>query len=189
MITYLQEQPAPVQMNPFLAAPGMRPGMPPAQMSAQTAGMGNTATPAKPQENYIVWVYNYHHTSVKSTGNWKMYVFFNQRGQVVCLVVKAEDPNVQTGVHTAGGVNIGTSLLDIVNKRKYDWPEPFTTVGSFYYCEYPSQNVTYGLDQRTRQVVSMSIGLPLVVTESVTNGATNAPLQPGAVTPGPRYPR
>jgi len=138
--------PGPVNMAPM-------PGRPSITTGSSMPALSSSASSARPPENYMVWLYPYH--------DWNMYVFFNQRGLVVGVIVAAANPNVQARITTEGHVHIGTQLMDIVGN--YDWPDPFTTVGPDYYCNYPEYNVTYGLEQRSHQVVSIAVGLPFVV--------------------------
>ncbi len=134
---------------------GPMPGRPRMIPGAPTPTTPDTTT--KPPENYMVWLYEKHDAQFRW---WNTYVFFNERGVVVGVVVIAESPNVTTPVQTESHVKIGTPLMDIVGN--YDWPDPFTTVGSDYYCNYPANNVTYGLDQRSHRVISIAVGLPFV---------------------------
>ena len=151
----LMQAPAPTESfavpGPLNVAP--TPGRPSIMTGSSMPAAPASASSILPQENLLVWLYPNH--------GWNMYVFLNQRGRVVGVVVAAANANVQTHVETEGHVHIGTQLMEIVGN--YDWPDPFTTVGTDYYCNYPECNVTYGLEQRSHQVISIAVGLPLVV--------------------------
>ena len=159
-------------------APGaLRPGAP-----SMTAGAGvlGQLLPTRLREDYIVWMYEGNGHTPNSNAGFSTYVFFNKRGVVVGVVVNATKANAVADIATASGMTFGTSQLDIV--KKYDWPDPFVVVGPDFYFSYPSYNVTFGLDQSTRKVVSIAIGLPFVVTASseqkAATGAANATKNP-----------
>jgi len=183
VLSYLDPQP---DTTP-VAIPGMSPGgmaVPgaPSMMPGSSMAPG-MALPAKPVENYIVWCY----PGKDAHAGCVTFVFFNRRGVVVGVVVNAVSPNLPTSISTASGVTIGTKLTEIV--KKYDWPDPFTTVSAYYYCSYPAYNVTYALDQQNHKVVSMAIGLPFVVTigqEGKTSPGMRMP--GGGAYPGGAYP-
>ncbi len=154
---------------------GVIPGMP-SMIPGSRMPANNASTPAaKPQEHYTIWCYI--HGNINKTGReiaiWETYVFFNQRGLVVGVMVAAPTPTNLINVQTETGVKIGTPMIDVV--KLYDWPDPFTTVGPYYYCTYPAQNVTFGLDQQTHRVVCIAIGLSYVAvppTESDNKGGS-----------------
>lgn len=161
------------------AIPGMpanyMPGMPPMMMGTV---MPQAAKVTKPKEEYVVWMYEGGTPGEDDpSAGWYTFIFFNNRGFVVAVVIRALTPNIPTGVSTASGISIGSKMMDIV--KSYDWPDQFTTVGSSYYCSYPENNVTFAMEQNTRKVVSIAIGLPFTVTVANPKGAGSPLMAPG----------
>ncbi|MHB0936933.1 MAG: hypothetical protein ACYDCO_11875 [Armatimonadota bacterium] len=143
-------------------------------------------TPAQPKKvgPYMIWRYDGNNTNGKSDPKATIttYVFFNERGVVEAVVVNQNNPKGFADIQTESGVTFGTKLSDIV--KKYDWPDPFTRNGNFYYCYYPAQNVTFGLDTETRKVKCIGIGTSFIVTSQTLDASQETTVTPGSGMPG-----
>lgn len=178
----LLENPPTTTLSAVPGAPGGMPGpgrpsfMPGSSMPGMSPGMPEATKKPKPQ--YAIWLY--------ASTNWATYVFFNQRGLVVGVVVAAKNPQVKVPVQTQSNFHIGSKLMDVV--AYYDWPDPFTTVGSDYYCTYPASTITFGLEQRSHEVVSIAIGVPYVADTAQARQGSKMPGAPGMMMGAPGAP-
>jgi hypothetical protein len=135
--------------------------------------------PPKPQEKFVIWLYEGREAKPNDKLGWRTYVLFNKHGVVVSIVVIADRPGIVVPIETRAGFKFGTRLTQIVQHQDYGWPDPFARVAGKYFCYYPDSNVTFALDSAKRTIVGIAIGLSLTVDASTTQGAT-----PGA-TPSP----
>ena len=171
------------------AAPAYSPAAPTGVYAPNSAYGPSTTVPLAPPRPektgpYMIWRYDGNSTTGKADPKAAVttYVFFNERGVVDAVVVNQNNPKGINNIQTESGITFGTKLSDIV--KKYDWPEPFTRVGSFYYCNYPAYNVTFALDTESRKVSCISIGVPFIVTAQTLEAGEQAKVAPGAGTPG-----
>lgn len=160
-------------------APATQPYNPGYPSNADTRYGPNTDTPLTPAQPkkvgpYMIWRYDGNNTTGKSDPKAAIttYVFFNERGIVEAVVVNQNTQKGFADIQTESGIAFGTKLSDIV--KKYDWPDPFTRVGEFYYCNYPAQNVTFGLDTESRKVTCIGIGTPFIVTAQTLSASEQA---------------
>ncbi len=163
-------------------------GMPPpdampAGVAAGTPGTTKQQNIAlKPQDTWMIWVYEGSGRLPDPQAPVMTYVFFDTQGQVAGIVASARSPQVSSVIRTESGIGFGTKLTDIV--KKYDWPQPFTRVGPYYFCSYPAQNVTFSLDTGSRKVQVIAIGLPITVVRSLTSVVRGSSATPAGALPG-----
>lgn len=155
----------------------------PAGVAAGASGAAKPQNIAlKPQDTWMIWVYEGSGPLPDPQAPVITYVFFDTQGQVAGVVVSARSPQVSSVIRTESGIGFGTKLSDIV--KKYDWPQPFTRVGPYYFCSYPVQNVTFSLDTGSRKVQAIAIGLPITVVRSLTSVVRGDGAAPAGALPG-----
>jgi len=163
---------SPEQRSAALPATTVNPNMPGMRQPPQygmNAGPAQVTMEPKKENIYMVWRYDGNGKTPDPKASFTTYLFINKDGKVEAVVVNLNNPEAHPNIQTETGITFGTRLSDII--KIYNWPEPFTRVGSLYYCNYPEQRVTFGLDANTRKVTCISIGVPFVVTaQSLESG-------------------
>jgi hypothetical protein len=178
--------PPPIAVMPTMAsAPGAGMGGPGSPDAGAMAGIAPLEK--RPEEDYILWMYEGNDRNVPHPeAGYITYVVFSKAGSVIGVAVVQTDLNKPVGIGTSTGMTFGKRLIEMV--EKYDWPEPFARVDTYYFCSYPDRNVTFSLDVATRKIAVIAIGIPMTVVRNKgegTPGASGAPGMPGMLPGGP----